>query len=103
MYAADNDSNLLCDTDMLFMDSTFRTAPKLHMQLYVIHGAVGELSVPLVYAHLERKNTEMFTALANECDNRNWVLNPNFVYIDFEDAVIKGLFAVFGLHSEIFC
>ena len=107
MYGTDDCLKSLCESNDVFMDGTFKTSPKLFMQLYVLHGSLGETTVPLVYAYLERKDAEiyneLFTVLSNECAARNLAFAPPFVHIDFEDAVIKSIRAVIGVIPEIQC
>ena len=107
VYASDEELQLLCDTDTIFMDGTFKTAPKLFLQLYVIHGILGDTTVPTVYSYLERKNretyNELFTVISTECQNRNLVFNPTNIHIDFEDAVIQAWRAVMGAATNVVC
>ena len=107
MYATDEGLTLLCDTDTLFMDGTFKTAPKLFMQTYIIHGVLGESTVPVLYSYLKRKNkeiyNELFTAIPAQCTHRGLVFNPTYIHIDFEDAVIRSWRAVMGAASDITC
>ena len=99
---SDDCLNTLCESN-----DVFKSAPKLFIQLYVLHGSLGETTVPLVYAYLERKDTavytELLTALTNQCTARNLTFAPQFIHIDFEDAVIKSIHAVIGLVPEIQC
>ena len=80
MYATDECLNTLCDSSDVFMDGTFKTAPALFMQLCLLHGCLGETTVPLVYAYLERKDTEIYTEfltqLTQMCIARNLAFMP---------------------------
>ena len=80
VYASDVNLEVLCDSDGIFMDGNFKCAPKLFMQLYVIHGKLGEVTVPLIYAFLERKDRriydEFFNVIVTECTNRNLNFAP---------------------------
>ena len=44
-----------CDT--LICDGTFHAVPLLTYQLYTIHGLVGDIAPPLLFALLPNKNT----------------------------------------------
>lgn len=107
VYATDEELRVLCEVDTLFMDGTFKTSPKLFMQLYVIHSILGNTTVPTVYSYLERKNrdtyNELFTAINNACHQRQLVFNPQNIHIDFEDAVIKAWRAVMGANRNVVC
>ena len=97
MYGTDDCLNTLCESNDVFMERS----------QIVLHGSLGETTVPLVYAYLERKDTavytELLTALTNQCTARNLTFAPQFIHIDFEDAVIKSIRAVIGLVPEIQC
>ena len=55
MFGTDECLDTLCDSSDVFMDGTFKTAPKLFMQLYVIHRCLGDTTVPLVLHVLREK------------------------------------------------
>ena len=86
------------------MDGTFKTAPKLFLQLYVLHGPIGECTIPLVYAFLETKDqetyNELFTVIQRESLRRNHLFMPPVIHIDFELAVINAYRALYtGLYN----
>ena len=88
------------------MDGTFKTAPRLFLQLYVLHGPIGECTIPLVYAFLETKDQEtykeLFTVIQRESLRRNHLFMPPVIHIDFELAVINAYRAVVGIHCCFF-
>lgn len=77
------------------------------MQLYVIHATLGQTTIPVVYAYLERKDRatydELFGVLVAECIARNLNFSPHRINIDFEDAVIKSIRHILGVLPHIHC
>jgi hypothetical protein len=78
-----------------FMDGTFKTAPALFSQLYTVHALVNGRTVPCVYALLQNKTQETYTALLQQLTVLNTNLQPISIMIDFEMAVIKSVERVF--------
>ena len=107
IYATDGSLNALCASDNIFMDGTFKCCPQLFMQLYVIHGIVGQTTIPTVYAYLERKDREiydeLFTTIATKCRERDFYFTPVHIHIDFEDSVIRSIRGVLGMVPSIHC
>lgn len=74
-------------------DGTFKTAPKVFMQLFSIHACVGGINgpvLPCVYVLMTRRTGELYDvimqALNELASDANIVLNPKFVLTDFERA-----------------
>lgn len=86
---------LLSDSSRWFCDGTFRTCPRLFLQLYTIHGAIGNTSLPFVFALLPNKNQITYTTFFQSL--RNFLSNPkpNIIIADFEKAAINSLSSTF--------
>ena len=86
-------SNLkvLCDSDTIFVDGTFKSCPKLYHQLFTVHCAINQSYVPLVYILLPSKTTQCylqaFHHLVKECKKNDLQFNPIRLYADFEKAI----------------
>ena len=87
--------NLQCLTTVkeLFMDGTFKYCTRYFYQLYTIHGYCSGNYVPLVFMLLPGKSEttyrESFSMLIRECAEREYVLKPDIIHVDFEVAVIN--------------
>lgn len=83
--------NVLCETQKLYVDGTFKSCPKYFTQIFTLHGFVNDLYIPLVFFLLPDKSTNtytnMFKALVEKCESHNLHLCPNEMYIDFEVAI----------------
>lgn len=105
IFCTDKNIKLLQESTIWIMDGTFQSCPKLFMQLYSIHGTVGNGNnkriVPLVYALLPRKTQECYTHFLTElkrygqslCNEESFA--PQVVMTDFEIAVINSVRSVF--------
>ena len=75
------------------MDGNFKMSPLGFKQLYVIHASLGESSVPVVFAFLERKNQaiyeQLLEAIVNKLGQMNLTAQPYKVICDFESASIQ--------------
>jgi hypothetical protein len=82
---------LITDADILYMDGTFSTCPRIFYQLFTINIIVDGKQVPALYALLPSKSREtynkMFTSIKEQMQNLNFTLPPSVVLIDFEIAL----------------
>lgn len=92
----------LASCDTWCMDGTFAVAPHLFGQLYVIHGSVNGVFLPLVYALLQRKTQTTYETLLNVLDQAG--CDPSVIIIDFERSVENAITSIFGEHVNVqFC
>ncbi|CAC5392939.1 unnamed protein product [Mytilus coruscus] len=74
-----------------FVDGTFKCCPRYFFQMYTLHGCKNGNYVPLVYALLPGKSEECYTNMWNFilqlCEQRNLVLKPQAIHVDFEQAM----------------
>ena len=52
------------------MDGTFKTAPKLFKQLYIVHAKLGDTAISCAYALLTDKTQESYEELLQALVNR---------------------------------
>lgn len=89
--------NLQClsSCDMLFADGTFRSVPKIFLQLYTIHGRVNGKIMPLVYMLLPDKRARTYISAINVLKEKEPRLNPECIMIDFETTFVSTLSSCF--------
>ena len=85
-----------------YMDGTFKTAPKLFKQLYVIRARLGQSAVTCAYALLTGKSQELYEemlqAISRTAEELGFTLDPESVHLDFERPVISAVKNTFGSH-----
>jgi hypothetical protein len=84
-----------CDTWLI--DGTFKSAPVLFRQLFVIHGQRGNSTFPLVYMLLPKKDTSTYQTALKELVQRYPGLAPRVIMSDFELAAINAFHDSFPL------
>ena len=76
-----------CKSEILHMDGTFKSAPKLYSQLFIIHGTAHDMLWPLLFCLLPGKTqalyTRLFRLLAEYAEKNGLVLSPRCIHIDF--------------------
>ena len=79
------------DVKELFIDGTFKCFARHIYQLYTIHGGKKGNYVPLLFALLPCKSEmcyqKMWKFITDYCTERNVVLSPRIMHIDFEKAM----------------
>lgn len=97
----------LCSCDELYIDGTFKTAPKFFEQVYIVHGYRNGNYVPLVFFLLPGKSedlyTRMFRMLIRATAELSFDLDPKTVRIDFEKAVENALKTEFPATTVLCC
>ena len=70
------------------------------LQYYVIHALLGEVTVPVIYAFLQRKTQatydELLDAIVNHCQQLNLEPDPDYIITDYESSIIQAIKAVLG-------
>jgi len=102
LYGTNENIKTLSRCDEYFMDGTFKSCPKIFSQLYIIHGLYEGVPMPLVYALLCSKTSEIYKKMF-ELLNEIYPLNPQKIHIDFEMAMIKTLTNIFKGAQVICC
>ena len=82
---------LLSQSTTLFMDGTFKIAPRLFAQLYLIHAVYRDHVVPVLYCLLPDKSRttyhRMFDIVRGKMAASNMQLNPQIIMSDFESGM----------------
>ena len=87
---------VLKDSDVIFSDGTFKTAPPPYVQLYTLHGVVRDRRIPLVFALLTSKNTQAYVRVLRIIDrflrhNHQVHFTPQRIIVDFELGFINAV------------
>ncbi|CAI6345974.1 unnamed protein product [Macrosiphum euphorbiae] len=96
----------LCNSEIIFMDGTFKSAPKLFLQIYTLHCFVMGVMVPMVYAFLPNKSTNtnytrMFNIIKEAALRNDLAFKPKTFQIDFEIGMVVAISDSFGYNTEI--
>ena len=73
----------------MICDGTFDAVPLLTYQRYTIHGLVGDIAPPLLFALLPNKNTLCYDTLLELGKNVCPEISPKLILTDFEKAAIN--------------
>lgn len=83
----------LSETNMWFIDGTFRTCPPQFQQLYTVNALVDGACFPLVFVLMPGKSQflyrSLFTELKQAAQAADLELNPEYIMSDFELAAIN--------------
>ena len=95
MFYTTSNLRRLCNSNTLFADGTFRTAPRLFRQFYTVHGIVENNVYPLVFCLDTRKTETMYTEIIEQLKHRTAMLgfnlSPHRVRVDLEMAVMNSI------------
>lgn len=77
-------------------DGTFYSCPGLFTQLYSLHGEVNGVVFPLVFGLLPNQTQQKFlTCVTEAIQERNLVLSPDMILMDFETAAQNTMKSIF--------
>lgn len=99
MFATEEGLKHLAGASRWYMDGNFSLAPRQFQQLYVIRVEVNKTFMTAVYFLLQNKT--LLTTLLKRCDEKNVCLDPLFIHVDFERAIITAIKHVLGEHVNI--
>ena len=110
MFATRENLDFLAMSSIWLADGTFKTVPTLFTQLYTIHCLAGGPNpfanghlLPCIYALLPNKKattyTKMWKVINEACPNSQ----PNFLFVDFEQAVINSFKSIWPLTQVKAC
>ena len=95
IFASDDDLQRLSASEVLLVDGTFKCCPDIFFQFYTLHGCVMGQIFPLVFCLLPNKQQatydQMFDKIVQSMAQRNLVLQPTRILMDFEVACINTL------------
>lgn len=99
IFTCNSNLQCMCDVDDVFIDGTFKCAPKYFYQLYSIHGCKNGNYVPLLFALLPSKDgplyTKFWTSVFKLCSDQSMCFKPKTINVDFELAMINSLRTLF--------
>ena len=105
IFATDEGLQNLSKSNEWYMDGNFALSPKGFMQLYVIRVQINGIFVTAVYCLLTKKTQStyerMLNCLMEKCAEKNIFLDPMYIHVDFEKAVINAIKIVIGEHVEV--
>jgi hypothetical protein len=95
IFASDDNLRELCNAQVLSMDGTFSSVPRIYQQLFTISAFFDNRLLPLVYVLMSRKTmsayVRMFQALKRSCQNLGVQLQPDDLMTDFETGLIPAI------------
>ena len=106
IFGTTDSLKMLCSSDHMFADGTFKSSPSPFTQLYSIHTGSSVLNntLPVLYALLPNKSKATYIAFFNDlrniCSQYDLILNPRLITVDFEQSCLKSLQNVFP-NSEV--
>ena len=97
--------HLAHQSELWFMDGTFKVVPTLFRQLYVIRASLGESAITCIYAFMALKTEESYIELIqiinDKCAALGTALDPTTVMMDFEKAMMNAILRFFGAHVSV--
>lgn len=95
VFATQENLKMLCSSEKIFMDGTFKIVPTIFEQLYTVHGKYCGQVFPFIFCLMQNRTKASYIALFESikrlCAERYLNFNPKTAMIDFEKAAIKGL------------
>lgn len=95
IFSTDANLKLLSQADTLYMDGTFKSAPKQFKQLYSIHVSYRDHFISVVYCFLTNKlrstYMKIFNTLRTEMAELDLVFNPKKIMSDFESGLMPAV------------
>ncbi|CAK9292207.1 unnamed protein product [Gordionus sp. m RMFG-2023] len=105
IFATDYMLKMLAETKTWYIVGNFKLAPHLFLQLYVIRIPFKTLYIKAAYFLLQRKTyttyEEIFKILLEKAQERNLVIDPITIYMDFEKAAINAVENTLGRDINI--
>ncbi|KAF2892893.1 hypothetical protein ILUMI_13282 [Ignelater luminosus] len=90
-----------CDTWLV--DGTFKVAPPLFDQAFVIHGYRNGNSFPLLFCLTPNRTTATYNRVLSSLKAKEVLLNPQFIMSDYEKASINALEIAFSRADQKGC
>ena len=89
------------------MDGTFKVAPTIFTQLYVIRVPLADSAISCIYAFTQRKGRDTYESLllrlVEKAEELNLFLDPEVIITDFELAALNAISSVLGPHVRTKC
>ena len=94
IFSTEDHLHRLATCDTWCMDGTFSVAPRLFHQLYVIHGQIDNVFLPLVYVLLQRKTQTTYEIMLRVLEQAR--CDPSVIIVNFECSVKLAIVSMFG-------
>ena len=95
IIATKKNLEILCNSDCIYLDGTFKSCPDLFYQLFTLHAFVEGKQFPFVYVLLPGKTRilydRMFHMLKEACWNTYFQMNSKRIMSDFECSLIPSI------------
>ena len=91
LFCTEVNLNLLDDSEHWYTDGTFKTVPRLFLQLYTIAVKVNGYYLPLVYALLPNKMQQTYERLLDILIQAKAGIKPESVTMDFEKGAMNAV------------
>lgn len=102
IFGRNRSLDILYNSKVWYCDGTFKIAPVIFSQVFVILAeALGGVH-PLIYALLPNKQEKTYTNLFKMLNQLKPGLNPTSISCDFEQAILKSIKTEFP-STEIYC
>ena len=99
VFGNENCIQHLANISSWFMYSTFKVVPAIFNQLYVIHAPLDDSTISLVYVFMSSKSEasyiELFQIISDKCAAMGLQLDPLWVMVDFEKAMMNAIKKMF--------
>jgi len=103
IFTTHKNLEFLSRSDVWMADGTFKVAPSLFDQLFVIHGLRDKTCFPLVYCLTPNRITDTYTRVLSALKTLKPGLNPSSVMTDYEKAFIKAFHQAFPMADQKGC
>lgn len=92
IFSTTSNLELLCKSEKIFVDGTFKSCPKFFYQIFTLIGFINNVYIPLVFSLLPGKTKVMYTQLFEHIQYqcRNLIgkqFSPIEILADFESAI----------------
>lgn len=98
IFSTPQNLRFLCSCETILVEGTFKSAPTLFTQIFVIHGLQNDTYVPLVFSLLPDKTVESYAAvfrhIVHEANKLELFFAPARIYADFEESIHTAIYEV---------
>ena len=108
IFSSRNQLKMMCESNILYMDGTFKACPKFFTQVYIITGIYRGEYLPLAFVLMSRRTSDaykkIFRALKVAClEISANGLSPNMLITDFENATASAIQVEFQNSAHYGC
>lgn len=99
IFGTDENLQILCEAERIFIDGTFKIVPALFHQLYTVHAKYKGQVFPLIFALLQSQSQfhyeSMWRLIMQAATNQGRTLNLRAAISDFEASAINAVRTIF--------